>query len=81
MAIGANLPTKIWVNDVGTEPESPAVLRGRNDLQVLVATGQATIIANFLHHADADQVELRATLEADWQRINHDPFCFVDNRP
>jgi hypothetical protein len=79
--VGATLPTKIWVNDVGTEPGDPAILRGRNDLQVLVATGQATIIANLMHHAGTDQVELRATLEADWQRINDDPFHFVDNRP
>lgn len=79
--VGANLPTKIWINDVGTHADDAKVLHGRNDLQVLVATGQATIIANLLQRVGETDSELRATLQRDWQLINDDPFHFVDNRP
>ena len=78
--VGANLPTKIWVNEVGNNEDDPEILRGRNDLQVLVATGQATIIANLLQHVGDADPALRAILQRDWGLVNKNPFHFVDNR-
>ncbi len=79
--VSANLPTKIWVNELGDSEDVPQILRGRNDLQALVATGQATIIANLLHHVGDAGTTLRERLERDWRLVNKHPFHFVDERP
>ena len=79
--VSANMPTKIWVNEVENSEAGPEILRGRNDLQVLVATGQATIIVDLLQHAGDADPDLRATLQRDWELVNKNPFHFVDNRP
>lgn len=79
--VSANMPTKIWINDMGTGENDPEILRGRNDLQVLVATGQATIIVDLLHHLGDKDPTIREKLQQDWRLLNKNPFHFVDNRP
>ncbi len=74
----ANMRTKIWIDELG-EDAAP-ILSGRNDLQVLVAAGQATILYNLLKRTTEAGSELSARLRKDWDRINREPFCFVDER-
>jgi predicted acylesterase/phospholipase RssA len=78
--VAATMPTKIWVNEYGDGSDVPKILRNRNDLQILVAAGQATIIANLMRREDDEDSELGRKLHADWETINSDPFYFVDNR-
>jgi hypothetical protein len=58
----------------------------RCDLDVLVAAGQLTFCFNLLHRCAQASAEepglepLRATLAADWNQLQRDPFSIIDDR-
>jgi predicted acylesterase/phospholipase RssA len=75
----SSLRTKLWINTYPDNSETPPILRGRNELQMLVAVGQATTIVNLMTRFGKDH-EMYPRLLADWELINAKPFHFVDNR-